>query len=303
MSTDVRRAYQQELLEAGLLVATGVDGLYLRSGVFEGVVDALNAMITRLGVDQDAWELRLPPVIARSTFERTDYLASFPNLVGAISTFSGGDREHAALLAAHEAGEDWSSRLEPAGTMMVPAACHPVYPALTGEIPAGGRVLDILGYCYRHEPSADPARMQSFRQREYVFVGSPAGAVAHRDRWVERGLQAMLDLGLDARQVVANDPFFGRVGRMLAVNQRDEALKYEIEVSLYGEDEGGTAVVSSNYHQDHFGVNFDIHTPDGVPAHSACVGFGMERVTLALLRTHGLDPADWPSATRALLWP
>ena len=35
-------------------------------------------------------------------------------------------------------------------------------------------------------------------------------------------------------------------------------------------------------------------------AHTACVGFGLERITLALLRHHGLDLAAWPEAVRDL---
>jgi hypothetical protein len=34
------------------------------------------------------------------------------------------------------------------------------------------------------------------------------------------------------------------------------------------------------------------------PAHTACLGFGLERITLALLRTHGLDVSTWPAAVR-----
>ena len=40
-------------------------------------------------------------------------------------------------------------------------------------------------------------------------------------------------------------------------------------------------------------------TADGDVAHSACVGFGMERIALAMLRTHGMDPSRWPSAVKA----
>jgi seryl-tRNA synthetase len=64
-----------------------------------------------------------------------------------------------------------------------------------------------------------------------------------------------------------------------------------------------TAIASANYHLDHFGVPFAIRTADGEAAHSACIGFGLERITLALLRTHGLDPADWPTTVRTRLWP
>lgn len=74
---------------------------------------------------------------------------------------------------------------------------------------------------------------------------------------------------------------------MLAANQREENLKTEPVVPLYGGLGEPTAIVSATRHQEHFGENFAITAPDGSVAHSACVGFGMERIALALLRTHG----------------
>ena len=65
-----------------------------------------------------------------------------------------------------------------------------------------------------------------------------------------------------------------------------------------GSDERPTAIISLNYHQDHFGHLFGIRTADGEVAHTACVGFGLERIALALYRRHGFDRATW-SAIRA----
>jgi seryl-tRNA synthetase len=62
-----------------------------------------------------------------------------------------------------------------------------------------------------------------------------------------------------------------------------------------------TAIGSCNYHLDHFGIAFDIRTADGSIAHSACVGFGLERVALALFKTHGLQLAKWPGEVRDVL--
>ena len=42
---------------------------------------------------------------------------------------------------------------------------------------------------------------------------------------------------------------------------------------------------------------------NGAIAHSACLGFGLERVTMALFKAHGFDPVTWPSVVRAQLWP
>jgi hypothetical protein len=63
-----------------------------------------------------------------------------------------------------------------------------------------------------------------------------------------------------------------------------------------------TALASFNHHVDHFASTYGIELADGGTAHTACLGFGHERIVLALLRTHGLDPSRWPTAVIAKLW-
>jgi seryl-tRNA synthetase len=172
----------------------------------------------------------------------------------------------------------------------------------SGRLPAGGRRFEVFGHCFRHEPSLDPARMQAFRMHEFVYLGDPDGAVAHRDLWLERSADLLSGLGLAVDAVIANDPFFGRTGRMLASNQRADTLKYEI-VCAINPDAEPTAISSSNYHVDLFGIGFGIESSNGDVAHTACVGFGVERITLALLAAHGLDPDTWPPGVRSRLWP
>jgi seryl-tRNA synthetase len=64
-----------------------------------------------------------------------------------------------------------------------------------------------------------------------------------------------------------------------------------------------TAICSFNWHQDHFSSVFGIRNADDSVAHTACLGFGLERVTLALIKEHGFDPSEWPQDVRAQLWP
>ena len=144
--------------------------------------------------------------------------------------------------------------------------------------------------------------MQSFRVREFVRVGTPAMVQEWRDMWLNRGLDIMLSLGLPAQSEIASDPFFGRGGRMLAANQRQQELKFEIVIPVISQ-ENPTAVCSFNYHQDHFGSLFDIKLENGTVAHTACLGFGLERIVMALFRTHGMVPAHWPKAVREVMWP
>ena len=52
---------------------------------------------------------------------------------------------------------------------------------------------------------------------------------------------------------------------------------------------------------DHFGHGFDLHLADGTPAHSACIGFGLDRITLALFAVHGMRVEAWPEEVRSAL--
>lgn len=295
-------AFRARLLDAGLLVDLQVDGLYARSAEFEDVVDALDRLVGRRAGPTSSRSLRFPPVMARSSFEQTGFVRSFPDLAGAVSTFGGGDAQHRALISELEDGGEWTAALAPSDVVLASSACHPLYAGYSGRLDSDAVVVDLLGWCFRHEPALDPGRMQSFRQREVVLLGAPDAAVEHRDHWVSAALEIALSLGLAAHSEVANDPFFGRAGRLLASGQREAELKIEIVVAV-GSADPVTAIASSNCHQDHFGHAFGITMPDGATAHSSCVGFGLERLTLALLREHGLVTAQWPPDVRAVLWP
>ncbi len=69
--------------------------------------------------------------------------------------------------------------------MMVPAACYPLYHTATGTLSEQGRLVDLRSFVFRHEPSLDPCRMQIFRQREFVRLGTAEQALAHRQFWLE----------------------------------------------------------------------------------------------------------------------
>ncbi|HXC25884.1 MAG TPA: amino acid--[acyl-carrier-protein] ligase [Gemmatimonadaceae bacterium] len=297
---DVYQEYLDALLESGLLIASGVPGVYGKGQVFEDILDRVNRGAAESGRDLQAEVLSFPPVLNKKLLEKTGYLQSFPHLTGTVHSFFGNEHDHAAVLDEVAAGEAWTARFSSTDVVLCPASCYPVYPYATGTLPVGGRTIDVQSYCFRHEPSGDPARLQSFRMHEFVRLGLPDDVQAFRDMWLDRGQVYLKALGLDVRAEVANDPFFGRGGKILAESQRGQALKFELVVPICS-TERPTALVSCNYHQDHFAQKFDIKTSDGECAHSACVGFGLERITLALFKTHGLTPATWPVEVRRTL--
>jgi seryl-tRNA synthetase len=278
-----------------------VDGVYGRTGAYESVVEALAALIGRHR-PEGAEVFRFPPVMARASIEKQGYLNSFPNLVGAVSTLVGSEREIMRSASKHEAGGDWTEDLKPSDLVLAPAACYPIYPiaAERGTVPDDGYIFDVAADCFRHEPSRQVDRFQSFRMREYVRIGTPAQIQAFRDPWVERAKGIADAIGLTYRVDVANDPFFGRVGALMASQQLQDALKFELLVPVRSA-ENPTACMSFNYHKEHFGEVWGLHNEAGALMHTGCVAFGMDRLAVALFVTHGQKIASWPASVRAAL--
>jgi seryl-tRNA synthetase len=303
-ATSGQTAFLAELLRSGLLVDAGAPGIYGRGAVFEDVRLRLDDLVTRTALPEPAERLRFPPVMQRGHFESAGFLKSFPHLAGSVFAFEGTEAEAAHQHERAARHDDWSEFQSMTDLVLVPAACYPVYPVIAAREPlaSGGVALDLgASYVFRHEPSEDPARMQTFHQRELVRIGEPETVTAWREGVRQRGLALLGSLGLEAASEVASDPFFGRAGRMLAASQRDQQLKFEIVVPIAGDEP--TAVSSFNYHQDHFASTFGIERADGGVVHTACVGFGEERIVLALFAAHGLDPDGWPERVRTELWP
>ncbi|HEY0416190.1 MAG TPA: amino acid--[acyl-carrier-protein] ligase [Gaiellaceae bacterium] len=307
-ATGARRREQAEfladLIDGGLLIPSGVDGAYGRGALFEEVRTSVDRFITTRTINVGVERMAFPPILPKEQLERIGYLQSFPHLAGTIFSFEGDEAEAAELEQRASEGEDWSGFQRQTQLVLVPAACYPVYPAMArrGLLADGGATVDLGGsYVFRNEPSQDPARWQMFHQREMIRLGAPEEVEAWRDAWAQRAVEIFGELGLDAAADLASDPFFGRGGKVLARSQRAQALKFEAAIPIAGDEP--TACASFNYHREHFSSLFDLRQPDGELAHTACVGFGLERISLALFSRHGLDVDAWPTEVASLLWP
>lgn len=293
--------FHRELVEHGLIIPTGVKGGYGRSAVFEDILTRFNDLVSRTAAADGAEWVTFPPIVPRTLIEKVGYMDNFPQLSGSVHSFEGNDATAKEISRRIHDGERWEDLLSITEVMMTPAACYPVYPMFSGLLPDGGRLVTTLNWVYRHEPSDEPTRLQSFRMREFIRVGTPDEVVAWRNQWLDRGLNLLAALGLPVASDVASDPFFGRGGRFMAASQKDQRLKFEILCPVISEEKP-TAICSFNWHQDHFTSVFGIRSAGEQLANTACLGFGLERVTLALIKHHGFDPATWPAEVRAQLW-
>jgi len=303
-ATAEQAALLRDLLARGLLIETGVPGVYGQGAAFDRVRLAFTDAVARAGAPDGAEPMRFPPLLPRYQLEKNGYLGSFPHLAGTVFSFSGSEAQALEQEARAARHDDWSEFQSMTELVVLPAACYPVYPEIAkrGPLPRGGAIIDTgSAWVFRHEASDDPGRMQSFHMYEFVRIASPEDVLSFRNTWLERAQSLFGRLGLAAASEIAADPFFGRAGRMLAANQRDQELKFELVAQIGGPEP--TAIASFNFHQDHFATTYGLTLEGGGPVQTGCAAFGIERCTLALFRAHGLDVAAWPAGVRAELWP
>jgi seryl-tRNA synthetase len=271
-------------------VGTAAPGVFLHPPSYERVVADLRAAVEAMAGPATEPALTVPPVIARSVVERAGYVRSFPHLVGTVHSFGGGRREWLPLVRSADGG-DWHREQAVTDLVLLPAACHHVYQFLADSAVTVPRRFCVHATCFRQERSTEPGRLRSFLMSELVFAGPADASLQWRDHWVERSTGWLRRLGLDVEVEVADDPFFGPGDHLLRDTQREQRLKWELRVPV---DDGVVqAVASCNYHLDHYGEAFGF-TVDGQPGHSACVGFGLDRLVLALAHRYGTDPRQWP---------
>ncbi len=198
----------------GLFRSMGVDGVYARTALYTHVVERLEGYITRQR-DPAAEIMRFPPVMSRTQLEKSGYLKSFPNLLGCVCALHGSEASIRSAVDRYDNGGDWTTSVTSSDLVLSPAACYPVYPivATRGPLPRGGLLFDIEADVFRHEPSRSLDRLQSFRMREFVKIGSPQEILAFRESWMARAPLLAADLGLPFTIDVANDPFFAGWGR------------------------------------------------------------------------------------------
>jgi seryl-tRNA synthetase len=273
-------------------VAPGVTGL---RGDTARLSAALERCIADVCLDETSDEWRVPPAIDFATLARADYFASLPQSLTLASHLSG--REDVLLRVAEHPEPALAVRdaTTPPIVALNPAVCYHVYAGLAGQTVHAPRLVTAQAGCWRHEGARHGTleRGWAFTMREVVIVGDESDARAFLQRATERATQLASCLGLDSAIAPATDPFFAPTARAKQLVQRLKELKHELLLPVG--DGRTTAAASFNLHDTFFGEAFRIRLPDGRPATTACMAFGLERWTLAFLTAHGPDAAGWPA--------
>ncbi|WP_333767622.1 hypothetical protein [Streptomyces sp. IBSBF 2435] len=247
-------------------------GVVLTSGAEGRTLDHLREGIAARFLAESEEHYLAPPVLSRAVCERAGYPGTFPHLLGSVH------------------GSPDGGAPAPTDLVLTSAACHHLYPLLAGRTVTATGQLSVEAVCYRAEATAETGRLRSFRMYEIVRFGAPDAVADWRDSALASVAEWLRGLGLGITVELASDPFFGRPGLLMSDVQRSKQLKWEVLAEV---DEGlAQAVASANYHEDHFGRAFGFTLPDGSPAHSACVAFGLDRLLLALRHRHG-PGAGW----------
>ena len=283
----------RQLRERGSLweVAPGVSGL---KGPVVSLLREIEAALADLAQAETSNEWVTPAGVSFETLERAQYFASFPQWLTAASHLSGDEAALQHIAASASPGAAARSSLEPADVVLPPAVCYNTYAAHADSVIAAPVVMTAEGTCWRYEGErlAQLERGWAFTMREIVCLGAQSDVKEFLDRSVDRVSTLERVLGINCEMVAASDPFFAPNARGRAALQRIKGLKHELVFRF--PDGRPLAIASFNDHELFFGDAFKISLPDGSPAWSGCVAFGLERWLMAVLVTHGVEPSAWP---------
>ena len=136
-----------------------------------------------------------------------------------------------------------------------------------------------------------------FGLREVIFLGSPDFVRRTRKDCLDLIKNMATDWEIGGVLQTENDPFFTSDFDIKAEHQRKMKMKYEYRAFLENDDAEGLAIMSSNLHGLTFSKTFNIKGEDW-PVHSGCIGFGLERMLIAIISQHGSRPEFWPNKLR-----
>lgn len=301
------RAVFGELRDRGLAFVTG-DGQVALAKPLLDLMDRLDSLLTGIACSEfAAAEYRYPTLIRTQALRRSGYTSSFPHHLMFTTRLRSDIHNYRDFLAETGVGagdDDFAqavlSRSGPVDQCLPPTMCYHTFQQFAdAPLPMADMAVTARGKSFRFESryQADLERLWDFTIREIVFLGTREFAAGCRDRFRDLAGALLDELALTGHCEVAHDPFFGDQDTSASISSQ-RLLERKHEMRLAVAPDRTIAVGSFNLHGRLFSDAFDIRQPDDQPAHTACVGFGLERLAYAVLCQHGTNEAGWPDPLR-----
>ncbi|MGX7674545.1 hypothetical protein [Plantactinospora sp. DSM 117369] len=295
-----------ELVDRGIATPVGEGQVALGTPMLE-LIDYLDGRLRALIASAGGVERRYPTLIPTAALHRCGYFAAFPQHV-MFATRLRTDLDTYRSFAAGMNGEagPGPSTLRHCANLdycLPPTMCFHTFHELSGRsLVRPETAITSRGRSNRHESRYHRSleRLWDFTIREAVFLGGREWVLGRRDALQRAAYDLVTELGLTGRCEVGNDPFFAAPDTVERIwSQRLLEVKYELRIAVAPDHT--VAAGSFNFHDRFFAESFGITLPTGETAHTACAGFGLERLAYAFACQHGIEPAEWPEPVREYL--
>lgn len=296
----------QALIKRGELAREST-GIYSLGPMMAHLMGYFEERFLSIADSFDARTYRFPTLISPHMLERVNYFSAFPHSLSFV-THLRQDLNVIDRFAQSAACDDHGLNAPPDSfaqvqALLSPAVCYHLYFLLSDKPLENGKLCaTAVGNCFRYESInlESLERLWNFTMREIIFVGSKDYILDNREKARQKLAALFEEIGLAYRVESANDPFFIGEFRKQAAFQSAFQLKFEVRAALHFKSTT-IAIGSYNYHQDFFGRNLGITLPDGKPAHTGCIAFGLERTVFSFMAQFGLDVNKWPTSIQGAL--
>jgi len=278
-------------LDRGDISQTG-NGKFVYRGQVAKVFRGLDDLFRSWGEKQSATEEFFPISVKTKSLERAGYFKTFAQHAFFVSPL---ELSIPALKSAVDG--DVQPHLQSPEWVLSPTVCHHCFEALSDNAHHSHQTITALNQCSRYEvhDTGGLKRLRHYWMREIIFLRSaPEETQSALDDVLKLTTDLLRRWGVFFQVKSASDPFFLDSGTGKRMFQTALLMKRELVLPVEGKS---IACASFNNHMKTLTEAFDITAEDGEIA-SGCVGWGYDRLILALFSQFGPECSDWPSQVR-----
>jgi len=245
--------------------------------------------------DFGATEYLFPTTMPFETLNQSGYIKSFPHHAGFVSYGKKSFDGFSSLVNSLNSPCETNRYLGDVRNLLSPTVCYHFFQTLKlSGLTSNGITVTGTSKCHRNEDAGAYGieRLNTFTMREIIFIDNPDEVKMKIKIFSDEISKILSDWGVFYRKMNATDPFFAGEMSNKRHFQALLDLKSEYKLKLPYADKW-LAVSSVNYHRDSIIKSFNIST-DNPGYHSGCIGFGLDRLAIALFSQFGIDFNFWP---------